>query len=282
MTADELNMNRETVRLITGWRIGDEKNLCQNVSQESYRAIAAWVIECLCWSAGTSGSRPRVNGPSYHCWRELVFPIWSKDQTPIFGMAFKGVTKTKEITYVPLKSELHACVHLWFCGYCSQRVGSCCTDSQSVLLHKILQRLKRSVMCVRPNMAKDWIPNGDNTPAHTALSVAQFLASQSIMLSRSLLTHLISHRATYFISKSKISSERVPLCVNRRHPEGCNAGLNRRPTCFAPSMLQAMATPLRKVCAGTRDVTWKWPHCRWWINKIKFFEPVSLLYCQAW
>jgi hypothetical protein len=25
------------------------------------------------------------------------------------------------------------------------------------------------------------------------------------------------------------------------------------------------------VCAGTRDVLWRWPHCIWWINKVIFF-----------
>jgi hypothetical protein len=31
-------------------------------------------------------------------------------------------------------------------------------------------------------------------------------------------------------------------------------------------MLQAMAALREKVCAGTRDVLWRWPRCRWWIN----------------
>jgi hypothetical protein len=33
-------------------------------------------------------------------------------------------------------------------------------------------------------------------------------------------------------------------------------------------MLQTMAAPIEKVCAVTRDVLWRWPHCSWWINKI--------------
>jgi hypothetical protein len=32
-----------------------------------------------------------------------------------------------------------------------------------------------------------------------------------------------------------------------------------------------MAAPLEKMCAGTRDVLWRWPHFSWWINKIKLF-----------
>jgi len=74
-----------------------------------------------------------------------------------------------------------------------------------------------------------------------------------------------------FISKSKIGSEEIPFWVKRKHPESCNAGLKRHPTNSVPGMLQTMAAPLEKVCAGTRDVLWRWPHCSWWINKIKLF-----------
>jgi hypothetical protein len=42
-------------------------------------------------------------------------------------------------------------------------------------------------------------------------------------------------------------------------------------------MLQRMAAPLEKVCAGTRDVLWRWPHCSWWINKMKLFFGTSLI-----
>ena len=55
-----------------------------------------------------------------------------------------------------------------------------------------------------------------------------------------------------FISKSKINSERTPFWVNRRHQEGCNAGIKRRPAKCVPGMLQRMAALLEKLWAGTR------------------------------
>jgi len=45
------------------------------------------------------------------------------------------VWNAKESTHVQVKSEIHACVLLRFLVYCSQTVGSFCTESQSVLLH---------------------------------------------------------------------------------------------------------------------------------------------------
>ena len=74
-----------------------------------------------------------------------------------------------------------------------------------------------------------------------------------------------------FITKSKIGSERTPFWVSRRHPEFCNTGLKWHTTKWFPGILHTMATPLEKMCAGTRDVLWRWPHCSWWINKIKIF-----------
>ena len=85
---------------------------------------------------------------------------------------------------------------------------------------------------------------------------------------RSLLRHLIRTLRLIFISKSKIDSERTPFWVNRKHPEVCNAGLKLHPTKCVPGLLQWMAAALEKVCAGTRDVLWRWPRFSW-INKNK-------------
>ena len=80
-----------------------------------------------------------------------------------------------------------------------------------------------------------------------------------------------------FISKSKIGSERATFWVNRRHQEVCNAGLKRCSRSCFPEMLQGMAAPLERVCAGTRDALWMWPHCSLWINEIKLFFGNSLI-----
>ena len=105
------------------------------------------------------------------------------------------------------------------------------------------------------------------------LGGAQFLTSKCITVK---LTWSRTLRLL-FISKSKIGGERTPFWDYRRHPEVCKAGIKRNPTKYVPEMLQTMAAPLEKVCAGTRDVLWRWPHCSWWINKIKLFFGTSLI-----
>jgi hypothetical protein len=87
-----------------------------------------------------------------------------------------------------------------------------------------------------------------------------------------LLSHPISHLATSFYFKKLKRYWKDTFCVNRRNPEVCNVGLKRHPTKCVPGMLQTMAAPLKKVCADTRDVLWRWLHYSWWINKIKLFN----------
>ena len=133
-------------------------------------------------------------------------------------------------------------------------------------------------MRVRPNIATNWILHHDNAPAHAAFSLAQFLTSKGIYgdAAASLLTWSRALRLL-FIPKNKIGSERIPFWVNRRHPEVCNAGFKRHSSSCVPGMLQTMAAPLENVCAGTRDVFWRWPYFSWWINKIKLFFGTSLI-----
>ena len=130
---------------------------------------------------------------------------------------------------------------------------------------QIHKRFKKRVLQFRPNIAINWILHHDNAPAHAALSDSAVRDAAASVLTWSRTLRLLS------ISKGKIGSERTPFWVNRRHLEGCNTGLKRHPTNCIPGMLQRMAAPLEKVCTGTRDLLWRWPHCSWWINKIKVF-----------
>jgi hypothetical protein len=84
----------------------------------------------------------------------------------------------------------------------------------------------------------------------------------------SLLTHLISHLVTSFYFKELKQHWKDTILSQQKTCSGLNAGLKQQ---CVPGMLHKMAAPLEKVCAGTRDVLWRWPHCSWQINKIIFF-----------
>jgi hypothetical protein len=90
-------------------------------------------------------------------------------------------------------------------------------------------------------------------------------------------------RTLIFVFNSKFWNgiEKTSFWVNRRHPEVCDAGLKRHPIKCLPIMPHTMAAPLENVCAGTRDVLWRWPPVvDEWINNFFFLESVSLLYCR--
>jgi len=44
----------------------------------------------------------------------------------------------------------------------------------------VLERLRKRVQRVRTDIADDWVPHHDNAPAHTALSIREFLAKENI------------------------------------------------------------------------------------------------------
>jgi hypothetical protein len=263
MSGDELNMNRGTVRLILAEAFGIRKSCAKmsprNLTQQQRHAWLSVCADLLEQMVADPELIDRVI-----TWRELVFPICSRDQTSMF----KAITKTKESTHVPVKSEMHACVLLWFHG-CSQIVGSCCTDSQSILLHKNSSKTEERRYVGSSKHGEELNPDWWQCASPCgALCRAVFDVSMHYGESQPPYSLDLAPCDISLISKSKISSERVPLWVNGRHPEGCNAGRELHPTCFVPGMPQTMAAPLRKVCAGTRDLTRKWPHCSWWINKI--------------
>ncbi|GFW09757.1 putative transposase [Trichonephila clavipes] len=44
----------------------------------------------------------------------------------------------------------------------------------------VLERLRKRVMRVRPNIKNSWVLHHDNAPCHTAISVSRFVASKNI------------------------------------------------------------------------------------------------------
>ena len=60
--------------------------------------------------------------------------------------------------------------------HCAQGICTSRTDSKSRLLQG---RLRKGVQRVRTDIADDWVLHHDNAPAHTALSVREFLAKKT-------------------------------------------------------------------------------------------------------
>jgi len=50
------------------------------------------------------------------------------------------------------------------------------------LYKDVLERLRKRVQRVRTDIANDWVLHHDNAPAHTALSIREFLTKNNILI----------------------------------------------------------------------------------------------------
>ena len=50
----------------------------------------------------------------------------------------------------------------------------------SFYYREVLERLRKRVVRVRPNIADNWMLHHDNAPCHTVISVIEFLAKKGI------------------------------------------------------------------------------------------------------
>jgi len=78
---------------------------------------------------------------------------------------------------------------------------------------EILEKLRKRVMQVGPNIAKNWILHHYNEPAHAVLSVAQFLTSKCIMVMLQPPYSLDLAPCDFFLF------QKVKLAVKRHHFE---------------------------------------------------------------
>ncbi|GFX63115.1 putative transposase [Trichonephila clavipes] len=67
-----------------------------------------------------------------------------------------------------------------------------------------LERLRKWVMRVRPNIKNSWVLHQNNAPCHTATSVNRFLASKNIPVApQPPYSHDLSHCDIFLLPKSK-------------------------------------------------------------------------------
>jgi len=104
----------------------------------------------------------------------------SRDQTAKFGMEHEEFSSSEESTHEQIQGEKmiivffdsHVIVHKEFVP-----------PGQTVnhAFHKdVLERLRKLVQRVRTDIADDWVLHHYKAPAHTALSVREFLAKKNI------------------------------------------------------------------------------------------------------
>jgi len=76
---------------------------------------------------------------------------------------------------------------------------------------EVLERLRKTVHRVRPEIVDTWMLHHDNAPCHTAISVNEFLAKKIFQWLRSHHTRLIWARVTSYFSQNSNSTSKIVI-----------------------------------------------------------------------
>ena len=106
-------------------------------------------------------------------------PLRSRDQTAKCGMAHEKFSLSEESTHEQIQGENHD-----YCFFSTGIVHKEFVPPGQTVNHTfykdVLERLRKRVQRVRRDIADDWVLQHDNAPAHTALSIREFLAKKNI------------------------------------------------------------------------------------------------------
>ncbi|XP_050522590.1 protein GVQW3-like [Daktulosphaira vitifoliae] len=180
MVSSELGINRETVRQILindfGMRKVCAKMVPKNLSAEQKQHRMALAQDCLEQVENDPTLLDRViTGDEswffqYDPETKRQSSQWLSPNTPRPKKArmSKSRVKTMIITFFDSRGIVH-----------KEFVPLGQTVNQH-FYREVLERLRKRVLRVRPDIANTWILHHDNAPCHTALSVLQYLTSKGI------------------------------------------------------------------------------------------------------
>ena len=105
--------------------------------------------------------------------------LWSPDQTAKCGMAHEKFSSSEDSRHEQIQGE--NCDYCFFRQpwHCVQRICTSRTDNHA-FYNDGLERLRKRVQRVWTDIADDWVLHHNNAPAHTALSIQEFLAKKNI------------------------------------------------------------------------------------------------------
>jgi len=103
----------------------------------------------------------------------------SRDQMSEWGMAHKKLSSHEESTHEQIQGENYDYCFFQQPWHCAQRI--CTSRTINHAFYKVvLEWLQKRVQRVRRDIADNWVLHHDNAPAHTVLSIREFLAKKSI------------------------------------------------------------------------------------------------------
>ena len=110
----------------------------------------------------------------------MDFRVQPRDKVPKSGVAHCKLSPSQESENEQIQNQIDAHLFFWQTGDCPQGI---CATGQTVnqtFYREVLERLRKRVARVRPDIARTWMLHHDNTPCHTAVSINEFLGEKSI------------------------------------------------------------------------------------------------------
>ena len=105
----------------------------------------------------------------------------SRDQTAKFGMAHEKFSSSEESTHGQIQGENNDYRFFFDSrGIVHKEFVLPGLTVNHAFYKDVLERLRKRVQQVRKDIADDWVLHHDNAPAHTALSIREFLAKKNI------------------------------------------------------------------------------------------------------
>ena len=150
--------------------------------------------------------------------------------------------------------------------------SNCIFDSQGVV-HKefvppgqtvnkqysreVLERLRKRVHLVRPEIADTWMLHHDNAPCHTAISVNEFLAKK--YFSGSAANILAWSESVWLLPfpKTQIPPQRSSFWNCGQHPKGRDRPAEGTSTRRLPALLPGVGATSPAVCGFPRELLWR-------------------------
>jgi len=104
----------------------------------------------------------------------------SRDQTAKCGMAHKKFSLSEESLHEQIQGENYDYCFFDSCGIVHKEFLSPGQTVNHAFYKDALERLRKWVQRVRTDIADDRVLHHDNAPAHTALSIREFLVKKNI------------------------------------------------------------------------------------------------------
>ena len=104
----------------------------------------------------------------------------SRDKTAKWGMAHENFSSSEESTHEQIQGENHDYFFFDNRGIVHKEFVPPRQTVNHAFYKDVLERLRKRVQRVRRDIADDWVQQHNNAPAHTPLSIREFLVKKNI------------------------------------------------------------------------------------------------------